>query len=126
MALCHRNTGFELTGFMALPSKNNHRCAVFRIHSQCFDLFHLYEHSQTAHHQILPFLLFHRAISQITDHHAISSPSINYPNGLDSSFSSIRRGQKDSIPICRTLIQHAAFRAVIASSRFTFTSVSPS
>ena len=23
MALCHRNTGFELTGFMALPSKNN-------------------------------------------------------------------------------------------------------
>ena len=49
-----------------------------------------------------------------------------HPNGLDSSFSSIRRGQKDSIPICRTLIQHAAFRAVIASSRFTFTSVSPS
>lgn len=23
MALCHRNTGFELTGFMALLSKNN-------------------------------------------------------------------------------------------------------
>ena len=32
MALCHRNTGFELTGFMALPSKNNQYRDIDIIH----------------------------------------------------------------------------------------------
>ena len=48
MALCHRNTGFELTGFMALLSKNNHsdRLGHEKVSTTLNTYSHLFPHKQ--------------------------------------------------------------------------------